>query len=113
MKKIGLFIAGAIAAIVLIANLGSIVGLLISLLVLYFSFKQFVKSDKKSKKWFWGIVGLIALSVSAANVPAILGLIAAYVLYLIFNNWKKSNDPYVSDDPFTNFEKQWESLKRQ
>lgn len=50
MKKVGLLLAGGIAAIVLLANLGPIVGLAISLLIMYYSFKGFVKTDSTGRK---------------------------------------------------------------
>jgi lia operon protein LiaI len=114
MKKFGLIVAGGIAAIVLIANLGSMVGLVISLAILYFIFKQFIKTDSTWAKIGWGILGLIALMITASNAPAILGVVAAYVLYLVYKKWNQNKSVVVeseSDDPFTNFEKQWSQLK--
>lgn len=114
MKKIGLLAVGVVCAILLAANLGAVAGLFISLIILYFAFKQFLKSESAVKKVFWAIVGLIALSVSAANVPAIVGLVAAYVLFVVYKKWGKTQQLIVEEeDPFTNFEKQWETLKRQ
>jgi lia operon protein LiaI len=40
MKKLGLLVVGGIAAIVLIANLGPMVGLAIGLAVMYYAFKK-------------------------------------------------------------------------
>lgn len=112
MKKFGLVVAGGIAAIVLLANLGSMLGLLFSLVILYLVFKQFLKADSTWAKIGWGVIGLIALMISASNAPAILGVVAAYVLYLVYKNWNKSKTVVEesSDDPFTNFEKQWSQL---
>ncbi|GLB59991.1 lmo0954 family membrane protein [Cytobacillus sp. NCCP-133] len=114
MKKFGLLIAGGIAAIVLISNLGPMVGLAISAAILYFVFKQFLKAESTLAKVGYGIIGFIALMAAAANFPAILGLAAAYILYLIYKKW---NDSSVSvkkaeNDPFANFEKQWAELNR-
>ncbi|WP_044749281.1 hypothetical protein [Bacillus alveayuensis] len=112
MKKFGLLIAGGIAAMVLIANLGPMIGLAISFIILYYSFKQFIKAESTGKKVFWAIIGLIALSASASNVPAILGLAAAYVLYIVYKKWNETKETKNAADPFTNFEKQWAELKR-
>ncbi|MGM7703416.1 flagellar basal body rod protein [Pseudalkalibacillus sp. Hm43] len=115
MKKLGLFILGAIAAIIAIANLGPIIGLAISLVVLYYSVKQFTKTDQTSKKVLWAVVGFIALSVAASNVPAILGIAALYILYIVYKEWKKDDSTPVEpkdDDPFTNFEREWAELNR-
>ena len=112
MKKFGLLVVGGIASLVLLANLGSIVGLVISLAILYFMFKKFLKADTTFAKVGWGILGLIVLMITASNAPAILGVVAAYVLYLVYKNWNKEKSMVVeSDDPFTNFEKQWAQLK--
>lgn len=114
MKKFGLFIIGGIAGIVLLANLGSMIGLAVSLLLLYLVFKQFLKSTSTFAKVVWVIVGLAILSTAAANIPAILGVVALYVLYLVFKKWNKHESKAIvenSNDPFVNFEKQWAELK--
>jgi lia operon protein LiaI len=116
MKKFGLFLAGVIAAGVLISTIGPMAGLAISLLVMYFVFKKFLKADSTWKKIGWAGVGLIALLVAVHNVPAILGVAAAYVLYVVYKKWNSSKAVVVkesdSDDPFVNFEKQWKELKQ-
>ncbi|NQD65653.1 flagellar basal body rod protein [Bacillus haikouensis] len=113
MKKFGLLLAGGIAAIVLIANLGPIVGLALSVLIMYYSFKQFIRTDSTFKKIIWALIGLAAFSATISNFPAIIGLVALYIIYVIYKNWKK--DEIIveekSNDPFTNFEKEWSQLK--
>ncbi|WP_421383875.1 flagellar basal body rod protein [Bacillus salacetis] len=112
MKKFGLLILGGIAAIVLLANMGPMIGLAISLLILYYSFKQFVKTDSTFAKVIWAIIGLAALSASASNFPAVIGLAAIYLLYVVIKQWKQEKpEAAESDDPFTNFEKEWANLK--
>ena len=114
MKKFGLFILGGIAAIVLLSQVGPMIGLVISLAILYFAFKGFIKTDSTLGKVLWAIVGVIALTASASNVPAILGLVAAYILYVVIKKWKKEKHQVIteSSDPFTNFEKQWAELNK-
>lgn len=114
MKKLGLLLLGGIAALVLIANLGSLLGLAISLVVLYFVFKQFLKTDSTMIKVVWAIIGLMILVASASNVPAILGIAAAYVLYLVYKKWNAEESPssHHDDDPFANFEKQWAEINK-
>lgn len=50
---------------------------------------------------------------SIHNAPAIIGVAAAYVLYLVYKNWNKNKRNTVKEDtdPFVNFEKQWNDLK--
>ena len=114
MKKFGLFIIGGIAAIVLLSQVGPLIGLAISLAILYFAFKMFIKTDSTLGKVLWAIIGVIALTASASNIPAILGVVAAYILYVVIKNWKNGKKEVVteSSDPFTNFEKQWAELNK-
>lgn len=114
MKKFGLIVVGGIAAMILFSMIGPMVGLAVSLLVLYFVFKKFLKAETMMRKSGWAIVGLIALTITAHNAPAILGLVAAYVLYVVYKKWNqpKTVDVNKSDDPFVNFEKQWNELKQ-
>jgi len=111
MKKAVLLLVGIIAAVVLLSNLGSLVGMIISLGILYLAAKKFLQTDSTSGKVIWGIIGFIALSTAVANMPAILGLVAIYILYVIYKKWNEQ-DKEEADDPFTNFEKQWDELKR-
>ena len=62
----------------------------------------------------WGILGFMALMASASNIPAVLGIAAAYVLYVVYKNWNKPKTVIVEEenDPFVNFEKQWSQLKK-
>ncbi|MBA2175115.1 flagellar basal body rod protein [Halobacillus locisalis] len=116
MKKFLLFIAGLVALTILLANLGPMILLGVSVWLLYVVFKQFMKSESTAGKIGWIVLGLIILSVAVSNIYAVIGLAAAYGLYLIYKNWtsKKAEDPVVgqSDDPFTNFEKQWAELHK-
>lgn len=113
MKKFGLLLAGGVAAFVLLSNLGPMVALGISIVILYFVFKQLLKADSTLMKIGWGIIGFIALMASASNIPAILGIAAAYVLYVVYKKWNENKKAVVEEnDPFTSFEKQWEELKK-
>ncbi|WP_101842257.1 flagellar basal body rod protein [Halobacillus sp. Marseille-P3879] len=114
MKKFLLFLAGLVALAVLLANLGPMILLGVSVWLLYIVCKQFMKSDSTAAKIGWIIVGLIILSVAVSNIYAVIGLAAAYGIYLIAKNWTSSKGESApvtaSNDPFTNFEKQWSEL---
>lgn len=116
MKKFLLFIAGLVALTILLANLGPMILLGVSVWLLYVVFRQFMKSDSTAGKIGWVVLGLIILSVAVSNIYAVIGLAAAYGLYMIYKSWtsKKDEDSVVvqSDDPFTNFEKQWAELHK-
>lgn len=115
MKKFLLFIAGLIALTIVVANLGPMILLGVSVWLLYLIFKQFVKTESVMKKIGWIFIGLILVSVAIANIYAVIGVAAAYILYLIMKEWKvkkNSQDETVKNDPFTNFEKQWADLTK-
>lgn len=114
MKKAGLIIIGGIAAIIALANVGPLISLVICLAILYYSFKQLLKSDNTGAKITWAIIVLVALMASVSHVPAILGLVAAYIVYLVYKKWNGDQKTVSeeSSDPFTNFEKQWANLKK-
>ncbi|MGM8365905.1 flagellar basal body rod protein [Virgibacillus sp. W0181] len=112
MKKFLLFIAGLIALLILLANLGPMILLGVSVWLLYIIFKKFLKSDSTTGKVGWVIIGLLVLSVALSNIYAVIGLAAIYGLYLIMKNWKNSPSEEKSPqhDPFQNFEKEWAEL---
>lgn len=114
MKKFGLLLAGGIAAIILLSSIGPMVGLLVGLAVLYFIFKQFLKAESMGNKIVLGVIGFFVLLASIHNAPAIIGVVAAYVLYLVYKNWNSSKNTVVKEDqdPFINFEKQWNEINK-
>lgn len=114
MKKFGLLLAGGVAAIILLSTIGPMVGLLVSLVLLYFIFKQFLKAESTLAKVGLGVIGFIVLMTSIHHVPAIIGVAAAYVLYLVYKKWNETKQTkiYEESDPFVNFERQWNELKK-
>lgn len=117
VKKFLLFVAGLVALFVLVANIGPMILLGLSIWLLYVVFKKFVKSDSIAGKIGWIVLGLVILSITFSNIFAVIGVAAAYILYLIVSNWKNDADnPVVKvmkdDDPFTNFERQWADLNK-
>ncbi|MRG87317.1 lmo0954 family membrane protein [Salinibacillus xinjiangensis] len=116
MKKFILFVLGLAALMVLLANMGPMILLAVSVWLLYVVFKQFMKADSLGKKIGWTILGLFILSITFSNIFAVMGLVAAYGLYLIYKEWKqdKHSDSYTSDqsDPFVNFEREWAELNK-
>ncbi|KOP73706.1 MULTISPECIES: hypothetical protein [Priestia] len=113
MKKVGLFLIGAVAAIVLLANAGPMVGLALGLVILYVAFKGFVKAEAPFKKWLWGFIGVVVLLTTVSNLPALAGIIAAVVLYLVYKKWNSSSPIKTEkEDPFKHFERQWADLNQ-
>ncbi|CEG25621.1 lmo0954 family membrane protein [Bacillus sp. B-jedd] len=116
MKKFGLLLAGGIAAMVLLSTIGPIAGMVISLAILYFVMKQFLKTTSTGARVGLALIGLIVLASVASNAPALLGVAAAYVLYLVYKKWNETKyaEPVkeTSSDPFVNFERQWDDLHK-
>lgn len=116
MKKFGLLLIGGFAAMVLLSNLGPLVGLAVSLLILYFILKQFLKTKSTGAKIGWAILGMVVLMATANNIPAIIAIAAAVVLYLVYKKWNQVDEVVhetssASSDPFVNFENEWSKLK--
>ena len=111
MKKVGLFIIGLIALMIVLANVGPLISLAICAVSLYFTFKQFMKSESKGGKIAWAIISIVMLMAAVSHFPAILGLVGAYILYLVYKKWNEKDVVVVEDsDPFINFERQWKDL---
>lgn len=113
MKKFGLLLIGGISAMILLSTIGPMIGFLVSIALLYFIFKQFLKTDSTGGKIGLGIVGFFILLASIHNAPAIIGVVAAYVLYLVYKKWNENKQVIVKEtDPFVNFEKQWNDINK-
>ncbi|MED3572591.1 flagellar basal body rod protein [Cytobacillus praedii] len=113
MKKFGLLLIGGISAMILLSTIGPMIGFLVSIALLYFIFKQFLKTDSTGGKIGLGVVGFFILMASIHNAPAIIGVVAAYVLYLVYKKWNENKQVVIKEtDPFVNFEKQWNDLNK-
>ena len=118
MKKIGLAILGITAAIIALANLGSLLALALSVLIAYAGFHYYRKSDSTITKLFWGGVLLIGLLTAIANVPAFFGIISIIAVLYVWRKWngvnniENENVITPSNDPFSNFERQWNDITK-
>lgn len=115
MKKFLLFSLGIIALFVFLANLGPMIFLAIGVVVLYVIFKKFMKTNSVAKKIGLTLLGLIVLAMTFHHLYALIGLLAIYVLYVVYKKWTKEEkskpETHTKDDPFQNFDKQWNELK--
>lgn len=113
MKKFGLLLIGGISAMILLSTIGPMIGFLVGIALLYFIFKQFLKTDSTGGKIGLGVVGFFILMASIHNAPAIIGVVAAYVLYLVYKKWNENKQVVIKEtDPFVNFEKQWNDINK-
>ncbi|KOO49857.1 ABC transporter permease [Viridibacillus sp. FSL E2-0187] len=116
MKKVGLFIIGVIAAITILCSLGAMAGLAISAAILYAGIHFYLKSESTFTKIIWALVAIAGLLTAVANIPSFIGLIAIVVLWYIIRKWDGKEKTQIitakTDDPFTNFENQWDELTK-
>src|SRR5699024_4692495 len=114
MRHFLLFLGGLAAGIILILNLGPMLLLGVSIWLLYLIFKQFMKASSALTKIGWVVLGLIVLSIGVSNIYAVIGVAAAFFLYWIYKNWREDKPVITSsnsdNDPFTNFEKEWQQF---
>lgn len=116
MKKFLIFAGALVTLCLLLSTIGPFVLLCISIWLLYIVFKQFMKSKSVAAKIGWVILGFFIVSIGIANIYGIIGLAAIYILYLLYKQFKKEDtDTFIdvdtkSEDPFQNFEKQWEEF---
>lgn len=92
MKKVLLIIGAVIAAAVLLANLGSLLVLAISVAIGYYGLRRFILTDSVGAKIGWGVVIGIGVCISLSNLPALIGLVALAALYYMYRAWKKEKD---------------------
>ncbi|MGN1400661.1 MAG: flagellar basal body rod protein [Bacillus sp. (in: firmicutes)] len=113
MKKIGLLLAGFAALAVFLANVGPLLTLAVTLGIAYMIFKWFLKAESTFGKVILAIIGLCLLSTAIANIPSIIGLVAVFVLYLVYKKWNERKETIVVEkDPFAGFEREWERLEK-
>ncbi|SNZ04265.1 lia operon protein LiaI [Terribacillus aidingensis] len=92
MKKVLLIIGVVVAVAVLLANLGSLIVLAISVAVGYYGLRRFVMTDSVGAKIGWGVVIGIGVCISLSNLPALIGLAALAALYYLYKAWKKDKE---------------------
>ena len=116
MKKFGLLIIGIIAAITILSSLGALSGLAISAAILYAGVHFYLKSNSTFAKVVWALVAIAGLLTATANIPGFIGLAAIAILWYIVHKWgSSSSESFVapkSEDPFINFENQWNELSK-
>ncbi|WP_088068271.1 lmo0954 family membrane protein [Gottfriedia luciferensis] len=109
MKKFLTFILVLILIGVALANLGGLISLAIGLLITYYSFKKFVKTESIFKKIIWTIIGLVGLSIAISGLPSLIGVAAAILLYYLYKDYK--NQKNLKDDEFKIYDENFNTIK--
>ncbi|HSI66992.1 MAG TPA: ABC transporter permease [Planococcus sp. (in: firmicutes)] len=113
MNKFWMTVVGIIAGIIAISNLAPMIGLAFSGVIIYIGVHYYLKSVSTVTKVLWGFVTAVGAISAISNVPAIIGVLAIAVLWIIYKKWdEESFSAPAKNDPFTNFEKQWEKLNK-
>lgn len=108
MKKFLTFILVLILIGVALANLGGLITLALGLLITYYSFKKFIKTDSIFKKIIWSIIGLIGLSIAISGLPSLIGVAAAILLYYLYKDYQ--NQKKHKDDEFHIYDENFKPL---
>ncbi|MBM7570551.1 flagellar basal body rod protein [Aquibacillus albus] len=92
MKTFLLILLAIVAGIIILANLGPMIILLVSLLVSYYAIKKFILANTAMEKVLWGFAILLGIAISLSNVPALIGVASFVVLYYAYKKWKSEKD---------------------
>lgn len=114
MKNIGLCLLGIIAGLAVVLNIGPIIALAVTGAIALASYHYWRKSHSTFAKVFWMTVLVISIISSLSNVGAFIGIIALLGIYYVYHKWsdRNVNPDVTSNDPFTNFERQWNELTK-
>ena len=118
MRKFLLLTGGVIAACVALALIGPLAGLLFSGLFVALGMHFYMASKSNFGKIFWFAVGLIGILSAVSNIPAMIGLAAIAIVYVIYKKWngEEVKIPTIEgkkeEEPCTNFEKEWSNLTK-
>lgn len=98
MRSLILLAIVIIAGVIILSSVAPLIGLLISLAIVYYSARRFLLADSIGVKIGWGIVALIGLSMSLSNTSAIVGVAAVVLLYYAYHQYKKSSHDKEDQD---------------
>lgn len=98
MKTFLFLFVGVIASIVLLATLGPLILLGISIAIAYYALKKFILSDSTGGKVGWALVGITALVIALSNTAAFVGALAFVMLYYIYKSWKQDKTKTQEDE---------------
>ncbi len=115
MNNFWLLTLGIIAGIVVLSNMGALLGLAVSAVVVYAGVHYYLRSLSTWTKVFWAAVGVVGALSAISNVPALIGLVALAGLWIVYRKWNGQSvsiDAVKESEPFTNLEYQWNKLTK-
>lgn len=117
MKKFLMLLAGGTAVLVALSMSGPLIALAFSGLLVFAGMHYYVKSKSMVAKVLWVAVGLVGVFSAISNIPALIGLAALVLLYVLYKKWNNEEVSFSGvtvkeEDPFTNFENEWAKLTK-
>ena len=114
MNKLMLYVSITIAAIIALCAIGPMIGIAFSALLIYGGIHFYTIRTSTISKILSILLLVIGITSGLSNIPGLIGIAAVVVVYFLY---KKLNDQDVaftkkSNDPFTNFEKEWANLNK-
>lgn len=113
MRKVMITIGTIIAVVIAISLLGPFLGLALSAAITYASIHFYLKATSTVGKVIFVILGICGILSALSNLPGFIALFAIAAIYYLYkkpNNGRKTSSK--SNDPFTNFEKQWSEIQK-
>ena len=114
MNKFMLYACITIAAIIALCMIGPMLGIAVSALLLYGGIHLYTKNTSTLSKVFSIILLIIGITSGLSNIPGLIGIAAVIAVYYLYKKIKDEDITVTksSDDPFTNFEKEWANLNK-
>ncbi|WP_067842279.1 lmo0954 family membrane protein [Amphibacillus sediminis] len=90
MRTFLFVIIALITGIIILTTVAPLVGLVISLAIVYYAVRRFLLTDSVGAKIGWSIVALMGVSMAISNTPALIGIVAAILLYYTYRSYRKA-----------------------
>ena len=114
MNKLMLYASIIIAAIIALCAVGPMIGIAFSALLVYGGIHLYTKHTSTLSKIFSVILLIIGITSGLSNIPGFIGIAAVIAVYYLYKKINAEDVTFTksSDDPFTNFEKEWANLTK-
>jgi len=115
MKKFLIILAVIILAIIALAFVGPIILLGIGAAMVYYSYQSINASTSLVSTLWWGIIGIIGVSILLSSIPSLIGIAAVVLLYYVYKQIQKDKTIDYNATTFeysdvTTFDEEWNSI---
>ncbi|WP_017471104.1 hypothetical protein [Amphibacillus jilinensis] len=98
MRTLLFIVIAGIAGLIVLSTVAPLIGLFLTLALGYYGVRRFLLTDSALGKLGWAVLVLIALSMSISNTPALVGIVAALLLYYAYRGYRKAPEGYEQED---------------